>query len=54
MIVALTLTPALAFMLLPKSAERARSPLAHKLQRGYRALLPRMLLGLTRLFQKLA
>jgi Cu/Ag efflux pump CusA len=44
MLVALTLTPALALMLLAKSAERARSPLAHKLQRGYRALLPRMIL----------
>ena len=43
MLVALTLTPALALMLLPKAAERARSPLAQELQRRYRELLPRMI-----------
>jgi len=42
MFVALTLTPAMALMLLPRAAERARSPLATALQRGYRACLPRI------------
>jgi CzcA family heavy metal efflux pump len=42
MFVALTLTPALALMLLPKAAEHARSPLSHTLQKRYRALLPRI------------
>ncbi len=42
MCVALTLTPALALMLLPKAVEHARSPLAHALQMRYRALLPRI------------
>jgi CzcA family heavy metal efflux pump len=42
MVVALTLTPALALMLLPKAAERARSPLSQALQQRYRALLPRI------------
>jgi CzcA family heavy metal efflux pump len=41
MIVALTLTPALALMLLPRAAEHARSPLSQALGRSYRALLPR-------------
>ncbi len=40
MFVALTLTPAMALMLLPRAAEHARSPLAAALQRAYRAFLP--------------
>jgi CzcA family heavy metal efflux pump len=40
MVVALTLTPALALMLLPKTAARARSPVSHGLQRLYRGFLP--------------
>ena len=43
MFVALTLTPALALMLLPKAAEHGRSPLAQKLQQRYRAFLPRII-----------
>jgi len=42
MLVALTLTPALALMLLPRASERARSPLAQALQRRYREFLPRI------------
>jgi len=42
MIVALTLTPALALMLLPRTADHARSPFANALQRRYRAWLPRI------------
>jgi CzcA family heavy metal efflux pump len=41
MLVALTLTPALALMLLPRAAEHARSPFAQALQKRYRELLPR-------------
>lgn len=40
MVVALTLTPALALMLLPKSAKNDRSPISRALQRGYRRVLP--------------
>ena len=43
MIVALTLTPALSLMLLPRAAEHGRSPLANALQRAYRRLLPRFI-----------
>jgi len=43
MVVALTLTPALSLMLLPRAAESARSPLSQRLQRAYRALLPRFI-----------
>lgn len=42
MVVALTLTPALALMLLPKAAEHRRSPLSEKLQAAYRRWLPRI------------
>ena len=43
MFVALTLTPALSLMLLPRAAESARSPLSQWLQRTYRAMLPRFI-----------
>ena len=43
MFVALTLTPALSLMLLPRAAESARSPLSQWLQRRYRAMLPRFI-----------
>lgn len=43
MFVALTLTPALSLMLLPRAVESARSPLSQWLQRRYRALLPRFI-----------
>lgn len=39
--VALTLTPALSLLLLPKAVER-ESPLTHWLKRGYRTVLPRL------------
>ncbi|HUR59013.1 MAG TPA: efflux RND transporter permease subunit, partial [Opitutaceae bacterium] len=42
MIVALTLTPAMALMLLPKAAEHRRSPLSERLQNMYAGWLPRM------------
>jgi len=41
MIVALTITPALALLLLPSAAERGESPLARTLKGRYRAMLPR-------------
>ncbi len=42
-LVALTLTPALALLLLPRSLDRARSPLSRMLQKRYRTLLPRII-----------
>ena len=42
MVVALTLTPALSLMLLPRAAGRGRSPLALALEERYRRVLPRM------------
>ena len=43
MVVALTLTPALALMLLPRAAERDESPLSRNLRARYRAFLPRII-----------
>lgn len=42
-VVALTLTPALALMLLPRAAERPESPLARKLKSSYRSVLPQII-----------
>ncbi|MDP3071811.1 MAG: efflux RND transporter permease subunit [Opitutaceae bacterium] len=42
MVVALTLTPAMALMLLPKAAEHRRSPLSERLQNTYARWLPKM------------
>jgi CzcA family heavy metal efflux pump len=43
MVVALTITPALALILLPAASERGESPLARKLKTRYRAFLPRII-----------